>query len=270
MAARSAPAFALRASICASSTRRGFAYYATLAAAFGLFTAFVAGWWPVALAALVAMAALGWLCRLWAVPGSVDAYHHRVARLFDALNDASHRVYSPAAQAARLEHELGRLVPPPRWQADHRLLLAIVGEAVTVPDDERSLRERERRLRAQGVAIAAIAGAINTGRAADDEAPYRDALNALLEQVGTYQQTRLAVLGAQLDGGLARISQLRVPRGAQAEHTALVAALRDYVAAAKALYAAWAGQPPGADEPALDALEGAQARLETAVATYAA
>src|SRR5262249_39133422 len=73
-----------RAAICASSTRRGVAYYCGIA--LGVLAVVVVlrwGSWPAAVVAAAGGALALWLAQIWDLPWTVAGYRARVRRLFD-------------------------------------------------------------------------------------------------------------------------------------------------------------------------------------------
>lgn len=258
-----------RTAVCASSTRRGVAYYGGIALAlFAIFALIDWGWWAVALLAAAAAALALWLACLWNMPGTLDGYRARVARLIGRMNESATWTYSPIAHAGRLSHELKRVTPPPRWRAQHDGLVELAGPAGAARDAELPFRERVRRAAARRRGFDTMLERFARDQSTPDEQRYVASMNALIAQSRTYGRARLEALGDELDRTLARLGRVRPPAAAANEHAALVDALTEYVAATKALYAQWSAQPPGEKAEALDAVEQARTRVEAALEPY--
>jgi hypothetical protein len=257
-----------REAVCASPIRRGVAVYAGFAVAALALWALLSSRWPWALLAGAAAALTLWLAFLWTVPWTVDGYRMRVRRLFRDMNHLSDGIYSAPAHAGRLAHELRRVTPPERWQAEHAQLLQLVSPAGARRDADLPLRERERRSAARWRGFDATLERFARDASTPEDTRYVASMNALIAQSRTYSRSRLGALGDELDKGARRLGRMHVPKAAVADHAELTEAFAAAVTAIKAVYTMWDADPPGRDDALLDASEAAYARCDAALDPY--
>lgn len=241
---------------------RGAWYAAALALGVGV-AAGLSDWWGYLLVGLVVAGALSWLAGGWALPWGADRYMRRLQRLSASWRDEVGRVRGQSLRR-QLERRdsLVKQEPPPEWAAEHETLCALLYRWYEMLRGPLTPSARAEAVRGQ-VAIAELAERLGQAASNDRQRPYVARLEAVRAAERQDEDRRWKAWHASARDTAERLSRLKPPAAAAAEHERLVNAMRQLVAVGEQLREATLQRNPDAVMAAGESLAQAEADISS-------
>jgi hypothetical protein len=198
----------------------------------------VDGLWVAGVPLLVVAAAALWLCGAWVIAGTRDAYVRRLMRLWRSCATETRAAYDGfRAWEHSFSSRIRALTPPDGRAAEHERLVVLAEEEHRVRGEGRPSTEDARAVAETHRAARAIAAELGVSASGDDRS-YVTSLQKLFDERDDKYASAAASVEHATASVIQKLTAIKAPGSATAEHDRLAAAFRGHLKAQRELHAA--------------------------------